>query len=51
MTENEKKNVLIVKIKKFADGTLGYKLSNGSVHVGKYNYLRKVLKDKYGISI
>lgn len=51
MIENEKKNVVIVKKNCFADGTFGYKLSNGLVHVGKYSYLKKLLKDRYGISI
>lgn len=50
MIEKEK-NVEVVKVKRFADGTFGYKLSNDSVHVGKYNYLKKILKEKYGISI
>lgn len=50
MIENGK-NVEIVKVKRFSDGTFGYELSNGKFHVGKYRYLKRLLKEKYAIYI
>ena len=50
MIEKEK-SVEVVRIKKFPDGTFGYTLSNNAVYVGKYGYLKKLLKDRYGIII